>query len=430
MSFISKLWKNRESEYPTRRILTNTSDGTTTTVTVERSEGVITEAGDTFDANTMNNLENRIASAFTAEEAKTGDLADLETTDKTSLVAAINEAAQGGGGGGSSTLAGLTDVDINLPTNGQVLKYNATTEEWVNANESGGGGGGTASDVSYDNTDSGLQATDVQDAIDEVAGGYVKKDFAIIQGTASIMATSTNDAAINATGNDTHGANMGVYNNIVDGSMYMNMSTTGMKELVVYDGNARRSVLIAQDAAGNYSGDIIDMIDEKADSTDLADYAPLASPDLTGTPTAPTPTAGDDSTKIATTAFVQGMKPNVIKNGEQFQSSATSLPNSTSFKTVGSFTVEAGIYLFIGSCRFEKNASGYRKFCLSETEDGGSIGAFNLVMTPPVTNQDITQNQLSTIIAPTATKTYYFNAAQNSGSTLTCTPRYTLVKLA
>ena len=37
----------------------------------------------------------------------------------------------------------------------------------------------------------------------------------------------------------------------------------------------------------------------------LAVKAPLASPALTGTPTAPTPTSGDDSTKIATTAFVQ-----------------------------------------------------------------------------------------------------------------------------
>ncbi|MDP4153534.1 MAG: hypothetical protein Q8865_08890, partial [Bacillota bacterium] len=43
-----------------------------------------------------------------------------------------------------------------------------------------------------------------------------------------------------------------------------------------------------------------------ADST----KAPLASPALTGTPTAPTPIAGDNSTKIATTAFV-----NVVANG-------------------------------------------------------------------------------------------------------------------
>lgn len=275
--------------------------------------------------------------------------------------------------------------------------------------------------IFYDNTNSGLAATNAQDAIDEIASGYVKKDFAIIEGTASVMATASNDGAINATGNATHNANMGVYNSEVDGSMHMNMSTTGMKELVVYDGNAVRSVLIAQDANGNYSGVVFDALDGKAD---------LASPAFTGTPTAPTPTAGDDSTKIATTAFVQGMKPTVIKNGDIFQSGSTSLPSSTSFTTVGSFTVSAGIYLFIGSCRFEKNASGYRKFCLSDTKDGGSIGAFNLVMTPPVTNQDITQNQLSTIIAPTATKTYYFNAAQNSGSTLSCTPRYTLVKLA
>jgi hypothetical protein len=34
-------------------------------------------------------------------------------------------------------------------------------------------------------------------------------------------------------------------------------------------------------------------------------YAPLNSPAFTGTPTAPTPTSGDDSTKIATTAFVK-----------------------------------------------------------------------------------------------------------------------------
>lgn len=33
-------------------------------------------------------------------------------------------------------------------------------------------------------------------------------------------------------------------------------------------------------------------------------YAPLASPALTGTPSAPTPAAGDNSTKLATTAFV------------------------------------------------------------------------------------------------------------------------------
>lgn len=40
-------------------------------------------------------------------------------------------------------------------------------------------------------------------------------------------------------------------------------------------------------------------------SLTVTEFAPLASPAFTGTPTAPTPASGDSSTKIATTAFVQ-----------------------------------------------------------------------------------------------------------------------------
>jgi hypothetical protein len=40
-------------------------------------------------------------------------------------------------------------------------------------------------------------------------------------------------------------------------------------------------------------------------TADMAPYAPLASPALTGAPTAPTPAAGDSSTKLATTGFVK-----------------------------------------------------------------------------------------------------------------------------
>ena len=38
----------------------------------------------------------------------------------------------------------------------------------------------------------------------------------------------------------------------------------------------------------------------------LATKAPLSSPALTGSPTAPTPSANSNNTNIATTAFVQG----------------------------------------------------------------------------------------------------------------------------
>ena len=46
-------------------------------------------------------------------------------------------------------------------------------------------------------------------------------------------------------------------------------------------------------------------------STDLNAKAPLVSPALTGTPTAPTATAGTNSTQIATTAFVTGAIPDI-----------------------------------------------------------------------------------------------------------------------
>ena len=54
-----------------------------------------------------------------------GDLDDLETTDKSNLVAAINEAAQGGGGGGGGDVSPYTSNPAALGTAspGSVNKY-------------------------------------------------------------------------------------------------------------------------------------------------------------------------------------------------------------------------------------------------------------------------------------------------------------------
>lgn len=46
----------------------------------------------------------------------------------------------GGGGGGSSTFSGLDDVEFTNLQDGQVPKYNSSTQKWENGNESGGGG--------------------------------------------------------------------------------------------------------------------------------------------------------------------------------------------------------------------------------------------------------------------------------------------------
>lgn len=61
--WVKKIWKDRKSEYPTRRKLTKT-DGTNEIVTVSREEGQISQEGDAFSAANMNDLETRIGTAF------------------------------------------------------------------------------------------------------------------------------------------------------------------------------------------------------------------------------------------------------------------------------------------------------------------------------------------------------------------------------
>ena len=63
MAFLKKIWKDRVTEYPTRRTLKK-SDGSTEIVTVERAEGQVSVEGDPFSAATMNDLEDRVADEF------------------------------------------------------------------------------------------------------------------------------------------------------------------------------------------------------------------------------------------------------------------------------------------------------------------------------------------------------------------------------
>lgn len=61
-------------------------------------------------------------------------------------------------------------------------------------------------------------------------------------------------------------------------------------------------ILVGQAEINHLSGVTSNLVSQ------LAAKAPLASPNLTGTPTAPTASAATNSTQIATTAFVQSQK--------------------------------------------------------------------------------------------------------------------------
>ena len=65
-------------------------------------------------------------------------------------------------------------------------------------------------------------------------------------------------------------------------------------------------------------------VQNKAVSSALGDKAPLASPNLTGSPTAPTPATGSNNTQLATTAFVQNAVNAAVTNAAAYQGAANS----------------------------------------------------------------------------------------------------------
>lgn len=98
MAFVKKTWVDRVVQYPNRR---NINDGyTTKTVTVSRNEGNVTVEGTPLNADSFNDLENRIL------------------------------AACGGGGGGGGGFSGDYEDLYNRPQiNGVTLSGNKATSD-------------------------------------------------------------------------------------------------------------------------------------------------------------------------------------------------------------------------------------------------------------------------------------------------------------
>lgn len=134
---------------------------------------------------------------------------------------------------------------------------------------------------------------------DAAAGKFLKADgtFAVPAGSATGTVTSVavtvparqtvSGSPVTTTGTIAITDNTQSANQIFAGPSSGAAATPGFRALVAGDIPA-----IAESQVTNLT-------------TDLAAKAPLASPTFTGTPAAPTPATADNSTKIATTAFVQ-----------------------------------------------------------------------------------------------------------------------------
>ena len=205
--------------------------------------------------------------------------------------------------------------DPSNPVAGQVY-FNTTTHrfrvytgtEW---NEMGTGGGTVTSVTVSNDTNGGLSVSgspitsagtitighsNVLDSAQTTAGLYpikIDKNGHISEyGTAvGIVSTTADGLAPAISSSNTQSAAISTNDIVFDATTgkYAKLPSTAFSDTTYTDGTAGYTLKAKQDGSGNVI---------------TTTYAPLASPALTGTPTAPTATAGDNSTQIATTAFV------------------------------------------------------------------------------------------------------------------------------
>jgi hypothetical protein len=262
-------------------------------------------------------------------------------------------------GGGTLTSAALSD-------------FQEATEDVVGAMVSGNSESGIS--VTYDDT-SGKLNFDVNDPVisidGDIAGSATMTNLgnvtintgitagvivnADISGVAAIAASKIAGTAITAadtgTVTSTMIANDTIVNADINSSAQIAYSKTNLTNSIVNaDINASAAIdwskiapssTVSTTELGYLDGvtsAIQTQIDSKlATSTAASTYAPLASPALTGTPTAPTAAANTNTTQIATTAYVQTELADLVASApaalDTLNELAASLGNDANFAT-------------------------------------------------------------------------------------------------
>lgn len=101
-----------------------------------------------------------------------------------------------------------------------------------------------------------------------------------------------------------------------------------------------------------------------------------------------------------------------------------SVSGNGAWTNCGSITLPAGVWILIVSVSFPANATGYRAISISNA----SAAAGTQIQTSRVSAASGTTTTVN-VCAAFKGGTWYINASQNSGSTLTASPRYTAVKI-
>ena len=140
----------------------------------------------------------------------------------------------------------------------------------------------------------------------------------------------------------------------------LNFATNGSATPKMTLSTGGNLVVTGAAAASNLSG-------TNTGDQNLAPYATLASPALTGAPTAPTQTAGDNSTKIATTAYVDRLGGGtIISNRYDGLITAGTNVGGTSYTVNGAHYQRIGNEVTVtGRCSLSTTASGASVFYIN-----------------------------------------------------------------
>ncbi len=131
-------------------------------------------------------------------------------------------------------------------------------------------------------------------------------------------------------------------------------------------------------------------------SSQLASYATLASPSLTGTPEAPTAEAGTNTEQIATTAFVQTAVSNLVNSAPEtldtLNELAAALGNDSNFATT--ISNQIGNKINAGSADYIKSAAVNNNTLTLTKGDNTTV-----VFTAEQVSDYVTQSEMESFIS-------------------------------
>lgn len=135
-----------------------------------------------------------------------------------------------------------------------------------------------------------------------------------------------------------------------------------------------------------------------------------------------------DSSNTVTASYNAKRADNVVtKSG-----SAVSVTSATSGMTeLTNITLTTGLWMISASLRFPSNSTGYRYALISTTSAGGTaINDWATALVSPAPGNTTRFGFVTYVNVTAASATYYLNARQNSGSTLSCNGYLAAIKVS